>query len=318
LIDLRTRVEFLDLMRGLAVCGFIVWHAFDMFYGGNKYDEPVFRAVILTRVSFVMISASVLGLKNWGGQAGRIPWRRGLKLAFFPVLIGLIKSVWQQDILPIIDIIWYLFNGTGDFTFSILVALGIIHCFLPLVLKYHSLSKLAIGLAVGLTLLDFFQIISIPPFWTLMIVALLFARSSKSLVRFLTKKDIGISQVLLFVLAVGGYVAVIVSSNAYWMVRNHVLLQIVALFLGIVSVSIVYNMQFIKFLFKIFENFGKNSLFVYLGHYCIYAVIVLIIGGGRLSVGEVVAFALGIVLLFHWIFERLMWLPLYVNKKFLQ
>ena len=272
------RVEAIDVYRGMAVLGFIIWHAFDLFYSGNEYKAPIFRAVILTRISFVMISATVLGLKSWSNYKLRDHLKRSIKIMMYPITIGILKSIVLSTPEPIAQIINYPLYGNGHFTFSILIALGLLYLLLPLILKHRLIHIAAEAIAILLIILEITEFIELPEFWRFMSVSVLFANIGKYIVHFSKSKIYLISSSLLLInLAL--FSMLVIYEDVYWTIRNYTLFEMLLLVLSTAGLTFnFFLLQGLKWLKQLFLTLGNNSLFIYIGHYVLYVIVSVFIG----------------------------------------
>lgn len=272
------RVEIIDIFRGMAVMGFIVWHAFDLFYSGNRYEVPVFRAMILTRVTFVATSAMVLGLKVWNNYKVSHHLKRSCKIMMYPVVIGIIKAITLRTLDPIAEILLYPFHGNGDFTFSILIAIGCIYLALPFLLKHKEIKHILQFIAIVLVCTELLDVIILPEFWRFLCISIVFADVVKYIIRFDVRRY-NIFGALLLCLNVSLFYLLIFNEDIYWIIRNDTLPQMLLLFTALFGIAL--NLIFIdkiRFFKKYLLVFGNNSFLIYIGHYVIYVFIGIFTG----------------------------------------
>jgi hypothetical protein len=283
-VQVGKRLEIIDVFRGIAVLGFIIWHAFDLFYLGDKFEQPLFRAVILTRVSFVSVSAMVMGLRSWTNYKISDHLKRSLKIIIYPVVIGVAKTIKLGNPRPIIDVLMYPINGGSDFTFSILIIIGLVYLFLPIMLKNKSLQGAVVAIALCISILELFHVIFLTEFWKFICVSIIFTYIGKLVAHYSEAKSIVIG-IGFFIINVMVFLSVLLSVDIYWTVRNYALNQTFLLILAVSGLvfnySIIFKDGVIDSFFKIL---GRNSFLIYLGHYLIYVMIGLILGYNKMSI----------------------------------
>lgn len=298
------RIPVFDFLRGLAVFGFMLWHAFDMFYAGNKYDVPLFRATILTRISFVMVTGLVLGLKDWSAYRITDHLRRSLTLMSFTLVVAICYAIVKSSILPFYTPFQYLVGGTSDFTFSILISLGCIYLLVPLILKYSPAMLLSIVLMVSVVAAGMIFKQQIPEFFRFMMIALLFSYIvTSNLHDNVYPKAMYLAGTALFFLII---VFVIFDKDLYWYVRNSFLYQVAILLLFYVASSSIYFFKSVRhcFITKVVEVFGKNSLFVYIVHYVLYLTVSFIFSFTTSSCMYILLLCVVAVCIFYYIFQQ--------------
>ena len=280
------RVEAIDVYRGMAVLGFVVWHAFDLFYSGNQYKAPLFRAVILTRISFVMVSATVLGLKTWNNYKLSDHLKRSLKIMLYPITIGILKAIVLKTAKPVTQIIIYPLYGNGHFTFSILIAIGCLYLLVPLILKHRRIyiaARIIAIILIGLEILEFFEL---PEFWQFMSVSVILAGIGKYIARYSVAK-VNFFSIALLLMNLGLFYALVAYEDVYWTIRNYTLFQMLLLISATAGLTfnffLLQSMQRFK---QLFLFLGNNSFFIYIGHYILFVIVSVFIGFHKSSIIE--------------------------------
>jgi len=171
------RVIGFDLFRGLAVLGFIFWHSFDLLYAGNRFEEPIFRALFFTTGSFAAVSGLGIGTKarELGGAALRRDLLRGLRLMAYPFAIAGGKSAMTLSAHPIRDLLTYPMGGNGLSTFSILYVLGALGVIGPRLLSSRAVSSVVMICLSVLGIAEIWIGRILPPFWHLVFIGSLLA-----------------------------------------------------------------------------------------------------------------------------------------------
>lgn len=279
----KEREATIDILRGMAVLGFILWHSYDIFCMANKYHDPLFRSAILTRVTFVMTSASAFGLS----MSHRSNIRRGVILMMYPVIIGIAKVVYTGSYDTFTTMALYPFGGSDDFTFSILTALGMISIWVPLMLRSRIVSNIMLGSACVVMLVELLGWVKISPFWQLMFIALFFSTMIRPLLIF-TKSRGWILQIVIAFGILFVFSQIVSSEDSYWIVRGKVVYIIAMLFGALVIISLAERYLIKGVIRDILMVFSTFSLFIYFFHYFLLTIVYLGIGGRSLGGLEIV------------------------------
>lgn len=115
---MKNRYYFIDVLKTIGICQFIVWHVFVNFYQFPKFDSPIFRLNFSVTGLFVFLSGFIIGFHYF--STIREPdhliifkrlFLRALKLLLIVFLVGLVINSFHFN---------NLFHNSKDVLFSML------------------------------------------------------------------------------------------------------------------------------------------------------------------------------------------------------
>jgi hypothetical protein len=232
----------------------------------------------MTRVTFVMVSAVLVGMRGRQQVRTYDNMIRSSRIMFYPIIVGFSKALYYGNLTPIHEVLKYFVNGNGDFTFSILIAIGTANLLLPLLMVSRSIQCAVISSVVVVTILERATSLTIPEFWKLMCISVIFAGSA-GIIESISKCKSHFTSVFVIAASMVTAYSILVSEDMYWTIRKYTLYQILILLLIAVGALQSYATSIRgKTIGSLIASLGRISFQAYISHYGFYVILAIFIG----------------------------------------
>ncbi len=246
--------------------------------------------IFFTTGSFVAVSGLVIGFRKETARFKDIPrlMRRGFRLIAFPLSAAAVVCIVESSWNPLEELMRYPLGGNGLSTFSILFVLSFVSLTVPFIPRTALSRVITAFILIFIGFIEFYKGRFVPIFWHLYLIAAIFAQFSILIKRLFSAYTsfFGIILVGIVFFAIEGAMAS--SEYFYWYSRARLVIHTsLLLVVGVFIAQLSFSPSNALIPLRVFlEVFGRNSLFVYIFHYCVLVIFTFFFGMHSLSAIE--------------------------------
>ncbi len=289
-----TRRTSLDLLKGISIFSFIIWHVFENFYSYKSYEAELHRMQFFVTGYFVLSSGFMIGTHYYQKIINGIKWTslfkricvRAGKLFLFVFVAGLVmrylkeKSFSLKDIFIIMqDILSLFYKDRWDISLQVLIAVAVTlisgYIMMIFFIKIKPAIFIGVTVLVILAVKDYKNSEYIPYLWRYVLHGLVGVGIGMIFHQYIYNRDLQKKQIYIIGITLFCIFLPIEFCAAYKKIFYEYMLfkigtGILAVSIYTVSLSLMFHARYdIK---KVPYNYvtqgimiaGSNSLFVYL------------------------------------------------------
>jgi len=288
------RLTSLDLLKGISIFSFIIWHVFENFYSYKSYEAELHRMQFFVTGYFVLSSGFMIGTHYYQKIINGIKWTsffkricvRALKLFFFVFVAGMVmrylkdKSFSLKDVFIIIqDILSLSYKDRWDISMQVLIAVAVTLIFGYIIMIFFIKIKVSILISLAvlviLAVTDYNSSKHIPYLWRYVLHGLVGVEIGMIFHQYiyngdLQKKQIYVTGITLFCIFLPVEFCVAYEKIFYEYMLFKIGPGILAVSIYAISLSLIFYARYD--IEKASYNWatggiiiaGNNSLFVYL------------------------------------------------------